>query len=343
MFDVFVSFIVPCYNVQDYLPRCISSLEKQAIPGREVEFILVNDGSKDGTLEIIRHFAERDKRARLLDQANQGVSVARNNGLAIARGEYVFFLDGDDWLTDDASLLMYNFCKETHPDVVLFSNYKFQEGSTEGVPWYTSTNHIAQGVYSTTDYLHIASYFPISFKLYRRAFLNNHGITFDEHLVAGEVYTFFIHALSLSSTVGVSPSYIMYYLKRRGQSATTTINVDRDLTILDTLHTVNQYVGANCAQMKEKRAFLTSSFWMVTAFALIKYVGHSKYRRDIGELLSQVREDKDYNALLRYFTGKGFSLSKHSLLAFCIRFLSPRIAYGIIRSYYRWATRDREA
>lgn len=342
MSSVFVSYIIPCYNVQEFLPRCIESLEVQSIPWHGVEFVLVNDGSKDGTLDIIRQFAARDSRVVVIDQPNQGVCAARNNGLAAAHGEYVFFLDGDDWLTDEASSLMYAFCKKEKPDIALFSNYKIQEGSSNKEPWYTSTSHIAPGVYKTKDYLDKTTSLPISFKLYKRAFLNAHGITFDKPLVAGEVYTFFVHALSLSETVGVSPDHIMYYLKRKGESATTTINVERDLTILNTLHTVNGYVDANCPQIRELRSYLTTSFWLVTSFALIKYVGHTKYRKDLGFLLSSVKKDPEYYALLKYHTGKGLSRSKHSLLAFCIRFFPSRVAYGIIRGYYRWATRNRD-
>lgn len=340
--SIFLSVIVPCYNVQDYLPRCIESLEKQLDPLFDVEFVMVNDGSKDGTLDLIRRFAERDNRVVIIDQSNQGVCAARNNGLAIARGEYVFFLDGDDWLTEDASSLMYNFCKDNHPDVVLFSNHEYKEGSAVEKSWYTSTDHISPGYYRTRDYLNRTTCLPISFKLYRRAFLNEHHIVFDPNLVVGEVFTFFIHALSMSETVGVSPSYVMYYLRRQADSAMTTINAERDLTILNTLHTMNGYAAANCPQMKEKRAFLITSFWLVTAFALIKYVGKTPFRKEIGALLTQVKKDQEYRALLKYFTGKGFSCSKYTALALCIRLAPPKVAYGIIRAYYLWATRNIE-
>ena len=340
MKDIFISYVVPCYNIQNYLPKCIDSLEKQSIPGVSVEFILVNDGSTDETLSVIKDFAERDDRVTVIDQVNQGVCVARNNGLAAAQGEYVFFLDGDDWMPDDASQIMYDFCKDAHPDIALFSHYKIQEGSSNRKPWYTSTDHIPAGLYSTDEYLDKTSSLPISTKLFNRAFLNAHKITFDRHLVVGEVHTFFIHALSLSDSVGVSPGYIMYYLKRRGESATTQINTARDLRILDTLHTLNQYVDTNCKQMREKRSYLASSFGLVTSFALIKYVGHSKYRKAFGDLLSTVKKDHEYKSLLVYFTGKGFSFSQYSLLAIFIRFFPPVVTYNVCRLYYRFATRN---
>ncbi|MBR0223759.1 MAG: glycosyltransferase [Bacteroidales bacterium] len=339
MAGVFVSYIVPCYNIQAYLPKCLESLHKQQIPEGDVEFVLVNDGSTDGTLAILQQFAAQDSRVTVLDQSNQGVCAARNHGLAVARGTYVFFLDGDDWLTDDASEVMYRFCRESQPDIVLFNNYKIPEGQAEGEVWIDCTRHIAAGIYPQNAYLEKTTYFPISFKLYRRTFLLEHQIRFDEQLVAGELYTFFIHALVRAQTVGISPGFVMYYLKRKSGSATTAISVDRDDAVIDTLHVVNGYVRRFCPQLQEKRAYLASSFWLATSFSVIKYVGRTRYRKEIGQLMGRVRADEDYQSLLRYFTGKGFSLSKHTALALSIRFLPPRAAYFLIRQYYKFATR----
>ncbi len=339
MAGVFVSYIVPCYNIQAYLPKCLESLHKQQIPEGDVEFVLVNDGSTDGTLDILRQFAAQDNRAVVIDKPNQGVCAARNHGLAVAKGTYVFFLDGDDWLTDNASEVMERFCRDSLPDIALFNNYKIQEGKTEGEVWIDCMRHIAPGVYPQRTYLEKTRYFPISFKLFRREFLLDHQIGFDEQLVAGELYTFFIHALVQAQTVGISPEFVMYYLKRKGDSATTAISVERDGAVIDTLHVVNGYVQRFCPQLREKRAYLTSSFWLVTSFAVIKYVGRTRYRKEIGQLMDKVRADEDYRTLLQYFTGKGLSRSKHTLLALAIRFLPPRAAYFLIRQYYKLATR----
>ena len=341
MSDIFVSYIIPCYNTRDYLPACIEGLRKQRILGGRaaVEFVMVNDGSTDDTLAIIKGFAEQDSRVVVVDQQNQGVSTARNHGLSVAKGKYVFFLDSDDCLTDDASDLIYKFCEGVELDVVLFGNYKQREGNTERIVWVDPAKLVSPGFYLKGDYVEKASYFPMSFKLYRREFLLSNGISFDSHLVAGEVYTFFIHVLSLCSKVGVSSSFVMSYLKRKGDSATTVINVERDLSILETLHTVNGYVRDYYPRLMEKRAFLTSSFWLVTSFAVIKYVGRTPYNKEIGRLISMVKSDEQYRDLLVYFTSRGAHATKHTLLAFFLRFFPPCIAYFIIRSYYRFATR----
>ena len=94
-----ISVIIPVYNNEKYIVRCLDSLIAQTYS--DFETLVINDGSKDKSGEIIRSYAERDKRFRYFEQENQGVSVARNKGLDNAKGEYILFLDGDDWLDSD--------------------------------------------------------------------------------------------------------------------------------------------------------------------------------------------------------------------------------------------------
>lgn len=95
-----VSIVIPVYNVQDYLEQCLSSVVQQTY--RHLEIICVIDGSQDNSEKIARHIAAVDSRCRIITQANQGLSVARNTGVDASNGDWVFFLDSDDWLTENA-------------------------------------------------------------------------------------------------------------------------------------------------------------------------------------------------------------------------------------------------
>ena len=101
--DVLISVIVPVYNVREYLEQCIESLLMQTYP--EIELILVDDGSTDGSSEIVDYYANLDKRIIAIHQENLGLSEARNSGLNIMRGDYVMFVDGDDYVEKE-------FCDE---------------------------------------------------------------------------------------------------------------------------------------------------------------------------------------------------------------------------------------
>ena len=104
-----VSIIVPIYNAQNYLNRCLDSLLAQTL--EDIEIILINDGSKDDSLAICRAYEEKDSRIIVIDQKNAGVSAARNAGLDRASGQYVGFVDPDDWVEPDMYALMY---EKTH-------------------------------------------------------------------------------------------------------------------------------------------------------------------------------------------------------------------------------------
>lgn len=110
-----ISVIVPVFNVASYIDRCIVSIiEQQNV---NMEIILVDDGSTDGCGEKCDEYAKKDKRIRVIHKKNEGLSSARNVGLGCARGEYIFFLDGDDYLAEDALLNMYACLNETDSDI----------------------------------------------------------------------------------------------------------------------------------------------------------------------------------------------------------------------------------
>ena len=106
-----ISIIVPIYNVEKYLPQCLDSLISQTY--RDIEIILVDDGSPDKCPEICDAYAKKDARIKVVHQINGGVSSARNTGLKASRGEYIGFVDPDDWLDRD-------YLKKLYEEAVAF-------------------------------------------------------------------------------------------------------------------------------------------------------------------------------------------------------------------------------
>ena len=118
-----VSIVLPVYNVEKYLPRCLDSVTGQTY--KDLEIICVDDGSPDGSVEIIKRYAEKDERIVLISQKNQGLSGARNTGIYAAHGEYIMFLDSDDYIDletceaavremekENAQLVMWSYMRE---------------------------------------------------------------------------------------------------------------------------------------------------------------------------------------------------------------------------------------
>lgn len=114
-----VSFVVAIYNVSKYLGRCIESLTGQTM--QEIEIILVNDGSSDNCLEICNSYAARDDRITVIDQKNQGANAARNHGLHAAQGEWIYFVDGDDYVDKDICANLVQYMSQGY-EVIFFTN-----------------------------------------------------------------------------------------------------------------------------------------------------------------------------------------------------------------------------
>ena len=117
-----ISIIVPVYNVKNYLEKCLQSICGQTY--KNLEIILIDDGSSDGSGELCDLFAQRDGRIRVFHQANAGQSAARNRGLAVAQGEFLGFVDSDDWIESDMYEFLYRLLKENEADISICSHYR---------------------------------------------------------------------------------------------------------------------------------------------------------------------------------------------------------------------------
>lgn len=120
--EVKVSVIIPVYNVEKYLERCLQSVSNQTF--KEIEIICVNDGSTDNSLEILNSFTQRDNRIIVLDKINTGVSDCRNKALEIARGQYIMFVDSDDWINVNMIEKMYFLMREYDLDLSICSYFR---------------------------------------------------------------------------------------------------------------------------------------------------------------------------------------------------------------------------
>ena len=116
-----ISVVVPAYNVEKYIEKTLKSIVNQTL--REIEIIVINDGSTDDTLSIIKRLMLEDKRIILINKKNGGVSQARNDGIKIAKGEYVSFIDGDDWIEEDFFKDSYKYGSENNLDIVMSDAY----------------------------------------------------------------------------------------------------------------------------------------------------------------------------------------------------------------------------
>lgn len=119
-----VNIIVPVYNVEKYLVRCMESLLNQTL--KEIEIILVDDGSPDNCPQMCDEYARRDSRVKVIHKSNAGLGYARNSGLDVAVGEYIAFVDSDDYVDTSMYATLWNEARASNADVV-FCNFKVEQ------------------------------------------------------------------------------------------------------------------------------------------------------------------------------------------------------------------------
>ena len=173
-----ISVVVPVYNVEAYLASCLHSVAAQTYG--DLEVVMVDDGSTDGSAEIAADFARRDRRFRLVSQENGGLSRARNTGLEAARGEFLAFLDSDDVLPADAYERLIGALDRTGSDFATGNVHRLDDGDTRQAAFLTRTFARTRLRTHVTRFRPLLADRTVWNKLFRRSFWDRHGFRFPE-------------------------------------------------------------------------------------------------------------------------------------------------------------------
>lgn len=214
-----VSIIVPVYNAETALRRCIESILHQSCA--DFELLLVDDGSKDDSGAICDEYAAKDSRIRVFHKENGGVSAARNLALDVARGKYLQFLDSDDWVVPDATLLLLRAAEEHGADLVISDFYRVvgERVSVKG-------DIEEDRVLSREEYAEHMMANPADFyygvlwnKLYRRDIVQDHRIRMDEEISWCEDFLFNLEYIRFARRFYALNVPLYYYVKTKGSLA----------------------------------------------------------------------------------------------------------------------------
>ena len=211
-----VSVIVPVYNVEVYLPECVESILNQSM--RNLELILIDDGSPDSCGRICDEYSAKDSRVRVIHQENHGVSFARNAGLSIASGDYIGFVDPDDYVAPDMLETMLRVAEENDCDIAIcgFTNCR-ENGEL------IDQSAVPEGVYSREDLILSIYGMPNRFhgsmcnKLFSCEILA--GLAFDETVAIGEDWLL-LYECYLKTEKAVAVDGCFYTVRSRNNSAT---------------------------------------------------------------------------------------------------------------------------
>lgn len=206
MQDIKVSVIVTIYNAEKYLKECMDSIVNQTL--KDIEIICVDDGSTDGSSEILKRYEEKYDNVKVIFQENAGAGRARNNGMSVARGEYLSFLDSDDFFELDMYELAYDKAKQDNADMVVFnSNQYFGETDEykninwtlryKKIPPYTPFMHRQM-----TDNIFKVFVGWAWDKLFKREFVDKHHLEFQEQRTSNDML-FVFSAVALADRITV--------------------------------------------------------------------------------------------------------------------------------------------
>ena len=308
-----VSVIIPVYNIEKYVEVCIKSLIFQTLT--DIEIILINDGSSDSSHDICQKYAALDNRIVYIKKDNGGVSSARNAGLDVAKGDYIMFLDGDDFIEKEAIETLLNLAESNDVDAVMFE-YNIDDNKN------SVTHNVADARYNKVIDAKSAIEITISpknrfawSKLYKKDIIGN--LKFDEGIYRGEDTWFAINALNNAKKVYYT-DYAPYHYIQSDNSAVRCEFNNKKLSVV----TVYEYMIK----------FSKENYPAIVPTALDAYIGESIAvvydmhisgvdRKDIKKLIKRIAQNINFKDLK--VIGKSNAL-QYLLCRFC-----PEVLYII--------------
>lgn len=208
MVNLKVSIIIPIYNVADHLERCLDSCINQTL--QDIEIICINDCSPDNSLSILKTYAEKDERIKIINfEINQGVSIARNTGIKIAKGEYIGFIDPDDYVDLNFYEKLYLKAKETDAEIV-HGNLKLKricDSKEYIICSYKKIERSAEKIYSL---------FHHTLAIYKSVFLQTHSLEYPSGIRRSQDLVFVTKALYFANKIEFVNDTFYHYIKREG-------------------------------------------------------------------------------------------------------------------------------
>ena len=230
-----VSIIIPAYNLEGYIDKCLESVCAQTL-ANDMEIIVVDDGSTDNTPQTIDSWADKEKRIKVIHKKNEGVSAARNDGIKIAQGEYIFFFDGDDFMENYTCERLYKMAKEKSADSVVYGYYRYEDGKvketcpplfekeiyqgeeiiTKMIPQFVglSYDNVNEWLQGKKDALYVENPALWRIMVSRKVIVDN-DLKFDTRLKVGEDTVFISEYLSCAKKVLVDFNSYYYLVTRQ--------------------------------------------------------------------------------------------------------------------------------
>jgi len=278
-----ISVIIPIYNVEKYISKCIESILIQSY--NNLEIIIVNDGSTDKSGDVCAQYAKNDDRIVLIHQDHQGVSVARNNALDIASGEYIGFVDSDDWIEPDMFETLYNNAAIYNADISM-CNFYYVRTNGDIVPYSNEKEDIKllEGVYKITHNIRLSNNVLWN-RLYKCELFN------DNRFPKGKIFEdiFVMYKLVDTANKIVLSAECKYYYLRRDTGITLSLFTIEQMDIVEAYIERHNYISSRYPNLeKTSRKFIfTSLLWGMRKAYTDKRI--ELYRESLCKIIDKVK------------------------------------------------------
>jgi len=231
MSDIKVSVIVPMYKCEDYLPKCVESILSQSV--KEIELILVDDGSPDDSGKIAETYAGKDSRVKVLRQKNQGPGASRQRGIEVAKGEYIGFVDSDDWIDACMYERLYSSAKKNNSQIAMCSYVEeHSDRSVKVIHPYNNDDvldktRIVDSIIASFSTNENYGYYSLWNKIYKKDWLEKNDLRMNENRRHGEDWWFNLEAFSLADNVVFIKDAYYHYMKLNPNSLMHKYNEDQ--------------------------------------------------------------------------------------------------------------------
>ena len=328
--NIMCSFIVPCYNTAVYLPKCLNSIIRQTYKNWEI--IVINDGSTDNTADIAYSYAKNDNRIKVFSQKNQGASAARNKALEAARGDYIIFLDSDDWYKDENCLeQIIKTSDNGDADIVVF---RYQQVLDEShlckEEYLLYFEKMAEFIYTGEEYLQIVLSKDEVYQWYlclyafKRELWSGAHVFFDTELCALEDMDILYKVILKAQNLRIlnRPVY-QYRVAREGALTTRTKKLMHNMLAVyrNNINTVNEMNINEDLKKLLNSNFSIGYFWVL---AEINYLDKS----DKTEIFNLLNENRN---LMNYATRK-----KNVFIRRLVNILGFHITAKLLFAYHKW-------
>lgn len=339
--EPWVSIIVPVFNVEDYLNKCMDTLLGQTF--LDLEIILVDDGSTDTSGSMCDGFARKFPNVTVIHKTNGGLASARNAGMEYARGEYVAFVDSDDWMEQEAYKTMYEKCRTTKPDILNYGYKKvcdgtvlFQEHATfpEGLYDYQDIqNRILPDSVAREkafDQVNLPVQLSACMCIYRRAFLLEHSLQFEsERIVLNEDWLFNIRCLCHAESMLILHDSFYNYLTR-GTSLSWSYKTDsyeRRKILYQRYREELTLIGRQDPEIQHR----LRNFWMESVYCCyIIELNAPEWDGEVKARMNRLCTDPEFCSYSRMLRWKNCTLKGH-----VFRAVVKLRLHGIMRLVYK--------